>query len=62
MRYRIAVSLGKTLNAISYLGAKQSTRYGSPAWRKTCKQNSFYVEVVLQTQSIQHQVQTKKKL
>jgi len=39
------MSLGKTLNAASHLEAKQSTRCGGPAWRKTCKQNSFYVGV-----------------
>jgi len=39
------------------------TRCGDPAWRKTCKQNSFCVKVVWQTQSIvQHLVQTKKKV
>jgi len=44
-----------------YFGAKQSTRYDGPAWRKTCKQNSFCVGVVWQTQSIvKHLVQTKK--
>jgi len=52
---------GKTLNAVSHLGATQSTRCGGPAWRKTCKQNSFCVVVVWQTQSIgQHLIQTKK--
>jgi len=44
------------------LGPKQSTRCGGPAWRKTCKQSSFFVGVVWQTQSIvQHLAQTKKK-
>jgi len=47
------VSLGKTLNAVS--------RCGGPAWRKTCKQNSFCVGVLWRTQSIQHLVETKKK-
>jgi len=28
------VSLGKTLNAVSHFEAKQSTRYGGPAWTK----------------------------
>jgi len=28
---RVAVSVGKTLNAIFHLGAKQSTRCGGPA-------------------------------
>jgi len=28
------VSLRKTLNAISYLGIKQSTCFDGPAWRK----------------------------
>jgi len=37
MRLRVAVSLRKTLNAVSDFGAKQSTRYGGPTWRKTCK-------------------------
>jgi len=37
----VAVPLGKTINAISRLGAKQSTRCGGPAWWKTYKQNSF---------------------
>jgi len=47
---------------ISEIMAKQSTRCGGPAWRKTCKQNSFYVGVVWQTQSIvKHLAQTKKK-
>jgi len=56
------MSLGRTLNAIFHLGAKQSTRCVGPAWRKTCKHNSFYVVAVWQTQSIlQHGVQTKKK-
>jgi len=36
--------------AISHLGAKQSTSCGGPAWRKTCKQNSFWVGVVWQTE------------
>jgi len=50
----------QTANAVSHLGAKQSTRCGCPAWRKTCKQNSLCVGVVWQTQSIvQHLVQTK---
>jgi len=31
---------------ISRLGPKQSTHCGGPAWRKTCKQNSFCVGVV----------------
>jgi len=31
---------------------------GGPAWRKVCKQNSFCVGVVRQTQSLQHLVQT----
>jgi len=35
------MSLGKTFNAISHLGVKQSTRCGGPALRKTCKQNSL---------------------
>jgi len=48
---RVAVSLGKTLNAVSHLEAKQSTRCGGPALRKTCKQNSFCVGVIWQTQS-----------
>jgi len=43
---------GKTLNAISHLGPEQSTSCGVPAWRKTCKQNIFYVEMVWQTQSM----------
>jgi len=30
---------------VSYLGTKQSTHCGGPAWRKTCKQNSFCVGV-----------------
>jgi len=39
------------------LGAKKSTHCGGPVWRKTCKQNSFCVGVVWQTQSIvQHHV------
>jgi len=33
----------------SHLEAKQSTRCGVPAWRKACKQNSFYFGVVWQT-------------
>jgi len=33
--------LEKTLNAVSHLGAKQSTPCGDPAWRKTCKQNNL---------------------
>jgi len=33
------MSFGKTLNAISHLGAKQSTGCDGPAWPKTCKQN-----------------------
>jgi len=50
----------------SYLGAKQSTGCGDPAWRKTCKQNSFCVRVVWwKTQRhralVQHLVQTKKE-
>jgi len=49
------------LNAVSHFGAKQSTRCGGPTWRKTCKQSSFCVGVVWQTQSIQHLAQTKKK-
>jgi len=56
--------LAKTLNAVSHLGAKQSTRCGGPAQRKTCKQNRFCVRVVWQIQStVQHLdlVQTKKK-
>jgi len=53
------VFLGKTLNAISHLGAKQSSRCGGPAGRKTCKQNSFCVGVATDT-SIQHLVQAKK--
>jgi len=53
--------LEKTLNVVSQLGAKQSTRCGGPAWRKTCKQSSFCVGEVWQTQSIvQHLAQTKK--
>jgi len=40
-----------TLNAVFHL-TKQSTHCGGPAWRKTCKQNSFCVGVVCQTQSI----------
>jgi len=28
------------------------TCFGGPAWRRTCKQNSFCVGVVWQTQSI----------
>jgi len=52
--------MGKTFNAVSHLGAKQSTRCGGPAWRKTCEQNSFCVGVVCQIQSIVHLVQTKK--
>jgi len=40
-------ALGKeTLNAISHLEAKQSTRFGGPARRKTCKQNSICVGLV----------------
>jgi len=35
---------------------------GVPTWRKTYNQNSFCVGVVGQTQSIQHLVQTKKKI
>jgi len=31
---------------VSHLGAKQSARCGGPAWRKTCKQNSFCVGMV----------------
>jgi len=31
MRQYVAVSLGKTLNAVSHLGAKQSTHCGGPA-------------------------------
>jgi len=55
--------LGKTLNAVSHFGTKQSTRCGGPAWWKTCKQSSFCVEVVWQTQSIlKHLAQTKKNL
>jgi len=46
MRKRVAVSLGKTVNAVSHLGAKQSTLCGDPVWQKICKQNSFYVGVV----------------
>jgi len=42
--------------------SKQSTRCGGPAWRKTCKQNSFWIGVVWQTWSIQLLVQTKKKM
>jgi len=30
MRKCVAVSFGKTLNAVSHLGAKQSTRCGGP--------------------------------
>jgi len=29
--------LGKTLNAVTHLEAKQSTCCGGQAWRKTCK-------------------------
>jgi len=29
--------LGKTLNTVSHLGAKQSNHCGGPAWQKTCK-------------------------
>jgi len=32
----MSVSFGKTLNAISHLGAKRTIRCGGPAWRKTC--------------------------
>jgi len=53
-------SIGRTLNAVSHFGAKQSTRCGGPAWRKTCKLNSFCVGMVWQTQSIVHLAQTKK--
>jgi len=50
--------LGKTLNVVSHLGVKQSTRCVGPAWQKTCKQNSSCVGVVCQTQNIaQHLVQ-----
>jgi len=52
MPQRVAVSLGKTLNAVSHLGAKQSIRCSGPAWRKTCKQSSFCAGVVWQTQCI----------
>jgi len=40
---------------------KQFTSFGGPAWRKTFKQNSFCVGMVLQTQRIQHLVQTKNE-
>jgi len=40
----------KTLNGVSYLGTKHSTRCGGAVWRKTCKQNSFCVGVVWQTE------------
>jgi len=33
MMQRVAVSLGKTLNAVFHLRAKQSTRCGGSAWR-----------------------------
>jgi len=53
--------LEKTLNALSHFGAKQYTRCGGSAWRKTCKQSSFCVGVVWQIQSIvQHLAQTNK--
>jgi len=45
----VAVSLEKTLNAVSHFGAKQSTRCRGPAWSKNAK-NSFCVS--LQAQSI----------
>jgi len=45
LQMRVVVFLGKTLNAISYLGAKQSIRCGGPARRKIYKQNSFCVGV-----------------
>jgi len=62
MRYRVAVSLEKTLNDVSHFGAKQFIRCGGSAWRKSFKQSSFCVEVVWQTQStVQHLAQTKKK-
>jgi len=54
------MTLGKTLNAIYHVGAKQSTRCAGPAGRMTCKQNSLCVGVVWQTQSLIHLVQTKK--
>jgi len=47
----------------AHLGAKHSTRCGGQAWRKTCKQSSFCVGVVWQTETehiVQHLVQTKK--
>jgi len=47
-----SASLCPSLNVISHLGAKQSTHRGALAWLKTCKQNSFCVGVVWQTQSI----------
>ena len=34
----VLVSLGKTL-LLMFHRAKQSTRYGGPAWQETCKQN-----------------------
>jgi len=39
-------SCNQGINAVSHLGAKHSTRCDGPAWRITCKQNSFYVGVV----------------
>jgi len=45
-RLRASLCPWETLNAVSYLGAKQSTCCGGPACQKTCKQNSFCVGVV----------------
>jgi len=59
-------SCKQVINAVSHIEAKHSTHCGGPAWRNTCKQSSFCVEVVWQTQSnqiiVQHLAQTKKKI
>jgi len=47
MQYCIAMTLGKTLDAVSHLGQAVYPLWW-PAWRKTCKQNSFFVGVVWQ--------------
>jgi len=44
------------MNQVKYVNI-----YG-PAWQKTCKQSSFCVGVIWQTQSrVKHLAQTKKK-
>jgi len=44
MWWRVTVYLGKTLNAISHFEAKQSTRCGGSAWRKTCNRTASVLE------------------